>query len=241
MKLYKQIICIVFIFLVGTAVFATETGDKVYMEVEIDGDKVGKWVTFCTILEYDVNGWLIYQSSFNKETRYERDKYGSRIYEKSSDGSETWFEPKYNKNNELIYRKDSKGTEEWFEYDKNGNEIHYKKSDGFEEWHEYDSKGNCVHTKQSNGIEEWCEYNSKGNLIHTRRSDGIETWHEYDNKDNLVHVKASYGHELWYKYDKTGNTRITESKDGTVFISKSEYYEDGKTLKKIMTYAYDKH
>jgi len=47
MKLYKKIICIVFVILVGTALFATEIGDKVYMEVEIDGDKVGKLVTFC--------------------------------------------------------------------------------------------------------------------------------------------------------------------------------------------------
>ena len=220
MKLYKQIICTVFIILVSTALFATEIGDKVYMELEIDGDKVGKWVTFCSISEYDVNGWLIYKNSFNEETRYERDKYGSKIYEKLPDGSETWFEPKYEKNNKLIYRKSSTGIEEWFEYDKNSNVIHYKKSDGFEEWNDYDSKGNCIHTKQSDGFEEWREYDSKG---------------------NLVHVKASNGHEILYKYDKTGNTHMGEFKDGSVFISKYEYYEDGKTQKKVMTYMYDKH
>ena len=217
---FKKIICIVFIFLVGTAVFATEIGDKVYMEVEIDGDKVGKWVAFCIIEEYDVNGWLIYENGFNKETRYERDKYGSKIYEKLSDGSETWFEPKYDKNNKLIYRKSSTGIEEWFEYDKNGKMIHCKKSDGTEEWYEYDSKGNRIRTK---------------------RSDSIEIWYEYDNKGTLVHIKASDGYEVWYKYDKTSNTRISEFKDGRVFIAKTEYYEDGKTPKKIMMYAYDKH
>ena len=196
---FKKIICIVFIILAGTAVFASEVGDKVYMEVEIDGDKVGKWVAFCIIEEYDVNGWLIYENRFNKETRYERDKYGSKIYQKSPDGSETWFEPKYDKNNKLIYRKSSTGIEEWFEYDKNGKMIHCKKSDGTEEWYEYDSKG------------------------------------------NLVHAKTSYvGNEIWSKYDKTGNTCITEFKNGVVFISKSEYYEDGKTLKKVMVYAYEK-
>lgn len=241
MKLYKKIICTVFIILAGTAVFASEVGDKVYMEVEIDGDKVGKWVVFCIIEEYDVNGWPIYENRLNKETRYERDKYGSKIYEKLPDGSETWFEPKYDKNNKLIYRKSSTGIEEWFEYDKNGNVIHCKKSDGTEEWYEYNSKGNHIHIKQSDGIEIWYEYNSKGNNIHTKRSDGIEVWYEYDNKGTLVHIKASDGYELWYKYDKTSNTYISEFKDGRVFINKTEYYEDGKTPKKIMAYAYDKH
>lgn len=222
MKLYKKIICIVFIILAGTALFATEIGDKVYMEVEIDGDKVGKWVTFCIIEEYDVNGWLIYENRLNKETRYEHDKYGSKIYEKLPDGSETWFEPKYDKNNKLIYRKDSKGTEEWFEYDKNGNVIHYKKSDGSERWCEYDSKGNCIHAKNS---------------------DGLECWNEYDNKGRVIHSKWIDGDEDWSKYYKTGgNTyRITESSGGSVFIVKTEYYEDGKTPKKVMTYAYGKH
>ena len=217
---FKKIICIVFIILAGTALFATEIGDKVYMEVEIDGDKVGKWVTLSAIQEFDVNGYLIYSKDFNGETRYAYDKYGSIIYMKYPDGSEFWVEPKYDKNNKLICRKDSKGTEEWFEHDKNGSVLHYKRSDGFEEWY---------------------EYNGKGNRIHTKRSDGIEIWYEYDNKGTLVHIKASDGYEIWYKYDKTGNTCISESKDGRVFINKTEYYEDGKTPKKIMAYAYDKH
>lgn len=238
---FKKIICIVFIILAGTALFATEIGDKVYMELEIDGDKVGKWVTFCAIEEYDANGWLIYENSFNEETRYEHDKYGSKIYQKSPDGSEIWFEPKYDKNNKLICRKDSKGAEEWFEHDKNGNVLRYKRSDGFEEWYEYNSKGNRIHTKRSDGFEEWYEHDSKGNCIHTKRSDSIEIWYEYDNKGTLVHIKASDGYEVWYKYDKTSNTRISEFKDGRVFIAKTEYYEDGKTPKKIMMYAYDKH
>ena len=220
MKLYKKIICIVFIILAGTALFATEIGDKVYMEIEIDGDKVGKWVILSAIQEFDVNGYLIYNKDFNGEIRYAYDKYGSMIYMKYPDGSEFWVEPKYDKNNKLICRKDSKGAEEWFEHDKNGNVLRYKRSDGFEEWY---------------------EYNSKGNRIHTKRSDSIEIWYEYDNKGTLVHIKASDGYELWYKYDKTSNTRISEFKDGRVFIAKTEYYEDGKTPKKVMMYAYDKH
>jgi len=238
---FKKIICTVFIILVSTALFATEIGDKVYMELEIDGDKVGKWVTLSAIQEFDVNGYLIYNKDFNGEIRYAYDKYGSMIYMKYPDDSEFWVEPKYDKNNKLICRKNSKGTEEWFEHDKNGNVLHYKRSDGFEEWYEYNGKGNRIHTKRSDGTEEWYEYNSKGNNIHTKRSDGIEVWYEYDNKGTLVHIKASDGYELWYKYDKTSNTYISEFKDGRVFINKTEYYEDGKTPKKIMAYAYDKH
>jgi len=198
---FEKIICIVFIFLVGTALFATEFGDKVYMEVEIDGDKVGKWVTFCAIREYDVNGGLIYDNTLNRETRYECDKYGSTIYEKLPDGSETWFEPKYDKNNKLIYRKSSTGQEEWFEYDKNGNNIHYKKFDGLETWKEYDSKGNCIHEKRSDGMEYWSKhYKTGGNAYYITDTNGLFVW-----------------------------------------IDKYEYWEDGKTPKKIMIYAYNKH
>ena len=100
---FKKIICTVFIILVGTALFATEIGDKVYMEVEIDGDKVGKWVIFGATKEYDVNGRIVYENRFNKETRYGCDKYGVKIYQKSPAGSEIWFEPKYDRDNKLIY------------------------------------------------------------------------------------------------------------------------------------------
>lgn len=205
MKLYKQIICTVFIILAGTAVFASEVGDKVYMEVEIDGDKVGKWVTFSAIKEYDINGSIIYRNYFNENT---------------GDCSEIWFELKYDKNNNLIYQEDSEGTEEWLEYDKNGNMIHSKQSTGAEFWREYDSKGNCIHEE---------------------RPDGIESCMEYDSKGNRIYEKSSDGYEVWYKYDKTGNTRIIEISSGYVYIDKYEFYEDGKTPKKIMTYVYNKH
>ena len=108
MQLYKKTICVIFLILIGTALFAVEVGDKVYMEVEIDGEKVGKWVTLLVIEEYDVNGWLIYEKDQEGEIRYEHNKYGHITREKSSAGSETWYEHKYDKNNKLIYKKDNK-------------------------------------------------------------------------------------------------------------------------------------
>ena len=71
---------------------------------------------------------------------------------------------------------------------------------------------------------------------------------EYDNKGREIHLKSADGSEEWTKYYKTGGNayRITEVNPPgcgytTVYIYKYEYYEDGKTPKKIMMYAYDKH
>jgi len=81
-------------------------------------------------------------------------------------------------------------------------------------------------------------------LYSCKKSDGLECWNEYDDKGCCIHLKWNDGTESWNKYYKTGGNAycITESNDsGVVWIDKLEYYEDGKTLKKVVKYAYNKH
>ena len=168
----KKLICAVSVILVCSVLCATEIGEKVYMEIKIDGDNVGKWVTLYVVEEYDLHGWLIYEKDHNGETRYERDKYGAVTHKKSLDSRETCYEHKYDKNNRAIHRKDNAGSEEWYEYDKNGNMVCKKCSDDLEEWYECDKNGNLVYTKLSNGLEFWREYDKVDNMILDRSNIG---------------------------------------------------------------------
>ena len=71
-------------------------GDKTYIEVEIDGETVGKWVEFKSLEEYNPDGKEVYwKMAFDgtiTETWYEYDRNGKRIHTKYSDGSKRWYE-----------------------------------------------------------------------------------------------------------------------------------------------------
>ena len=125
------------------------------------------------------------------------------------------------------------------EYDRNGNLIHEKSSYGYEFWYEYDKNGKKVHTKNSAGDEWWLEYDKNGNMIHEKNSDGKEWWHEYDKNGKKVHGKNSAGHEWWYEYDKNGNVIQKTYNAGPIYIYIYilEYWDDGKTLKRKITYS----
>lgn len=98
--------------------------DKEYIEVEIDGETVGKWLELASIDEYDSTG--------------------NKIHAKNSAGDEEWYE--YNSKGEMIHCKKSSGFEYWYEFDNNGRRIYSKDSDGVEEWNAYDQYGNPVRT-----------------------------------------------------------------------------------------------
>lgn len=144
----------------------------------------------------------------------EYDRTGKRVHVKSSTGDEWW----------------------WYEYDKNGNMIHEKCSDGYECWNEYDKNGNKIHSKDSDGTEWWNEYDKNGNNIHAKWSAGYEWWNEYDKNGNKIHSKCSDGTEWWYEYDKNGNVTQTIGNGGSISIYILEYWDDGKTLKREISY-----
>ena len=199
-------------------------GDKAYIEIEIDGEMLGKWMEFFAHWEYNPDGETVY-------------------WKKAFDGTvtECWYE--YDRNGNVIHTKYSNGDEIWYEYDRNGKLIHTKDSDGYEWWAEYDRNGKLIHEKDSDGYEWWAEYDRNGNRIYEKDSDGTEWWAEYDRNGKRIHTKYSDGSKRWYEYDTYGNMtrKIRKSEDGkidiTVYIL--EYYTDSTTVKTKSEYRYE--
>ena len=189
--------------------------DKEYIEVEIDGETVGKWLELASIDEYDSTGnkvrTKIYGDYSYYEFCYEYNAKGQQthyIYSKGSQQTgesyknETWYT--YDQKGHNIYSKNSDGEEIWYNYNSKGNKIHAKNSDGKEAWYEYDRNGNEIHTKDSDGNETWSDYTGKGRLVHYKDSNGYEYWNDYDRKGNKIHTKSSAGDEEWYEYNSKG-------------------------------------
>ena len=253
--------------IIGLVPNLLHAGDKAYIEIEIDGETVGKWMEFFAHWEYNPDGKKVYykMAGFDEtvdEIWYEYDRNGKLIHKKYSDGWEEWYE--YDRNGNKIHEKYSNGDETWYEYDRNGNKIHEKDSDGWEVWYEYDRNGNCIHKKVSDGEDWWYEYDRNGKLIHEKSSDGYEwwaeydrngkriyekdfagdeTWHKYDRNGKRIHTKYSDGSKRWYEYDTYGNMtrKIWKSEDGkidiTVYIL--EYYRGSTTVKTKTAYRYE--
>ena len=62
---------------------------------------------------------------------------------------------KYDEKGNKIYLRSTNGYEMWWEYDANGKMIHHKSNRGFEEWNEYDANGHWIHFKNTMGTESW--------------------------------------------------------------------------------------
>ena len=248
----RIIICIcLFIVFSTSTVFAQQLGERVYKEVVVDGQQVGKWLEVYGVSEYDTNGRIIHKKSLDlgKDERfYEYDTKGNLIHEK---GQGTWDD------------------EYWYEYDAKGNLVreiyNHNIPDSYNTslkklgWdlkyeYEYDTNGKVIHKKSSKGNEYWYEYDAKGNLIHEKSNDN-EYWYEYDAKGNLVHkiysivsAYSSLEQNSLYKYDAKGNkiqeqiiTSIkTDAKNTTTelfYYYEYELWKDGK-IKKQIQYSY---
>ncbi|MCR5437112.1 MAG: hypothetical protein K6E97_08620 [Treponema sp.] len=218
--------CFLFFFLLCSFnIFAQNIGDKVYKEVEVNGEKLFKWLLYETLNEYNSDEKIIHKLTF--EEKVYKSKYETGITAKTTIKTDWWYE--YDVNGNLIHSKSSKDEEEWwYEYDSNGKEIHGKNSKGLEYWKEYDSKGNMIHEKNSNNIDFWHEYNSEGKEIHGKNSKGLEWWYEYNSKGKCVHTKYSDGKEWWYEYDSKGFNIHTRKSDGTEWFFEYEFYSNGK-------------
>lgn len=106
-----------------------------------------------------------------------------------------------------------------------------------------------IHKKNSDGvIEYWYEYDKNGNMTYRTMPDLSESWYEYDKNGNVIYWKNWEGHykvlgEWWYEYkwDKNGNLIQEEVSSDTnihfIYIHILEYWDDGKTLKKDITYC----
>lgn len=73
----------------------------------------------------------------------------------------------------------------------------------------------------------------------SEKDDRGEIRYERNKYGNVIHSKLSNGADgakFWCKYDKTVNNIIIKFNTGDIFVRKREYYEDGKTLKKVMLY-----
>ena len=202
--------------------------DKEYIEVEIDGKTVGKWMELTSIDEYDSTGNKIRTKTYGDysyyEFRYEYNAKGQQIHYIYSKGSqqtgesyknETWYT--YDKNGYNIYSKNSDGEEVWNEYNSKGNKIHSKNSGGKESWYEYGRNGNEIHTEDSDGTETWSEYNGKGQLVHYKDSNGYEYWNDYDKKSNEVHTKYADGDEEWDEYNSKGKLIHCKKSNGSEY------------------------
>jgi len=211
--------------IIGLVPNPLHAGDKAYIEIEIDGEMLGKWMEFGSLTEYNPDG---------KEIYHKRAGF---------DGTVTEYRFEYDRNGKLIHTKDSDGREAWYEYDRNGNCIYEKDSDGTEAWYEYDRNSKLIHGKYSGGWEWRAEYDRNGNYIHEKYSNGDEVWYKYDRNGNRIHKKDSNGREWQYEYDRHGNMirNVEKYKGGkseiTVYIL--EYYTDSTTMKTKTQYRYE--
>ena len=208
-----SIIC----FVIALCAFAENRQERIYKQVTENGRRVGRWLDFSELYEYDENGGRVhYKNAQGFETWSECDSFGNEIHTKSSDGEEVWYE--YDDKNKVIHSKNKSGDESFWEYDSKCREIHYI-SDYLEAWYEYDDKGNCIHFT----------------------TNGFESWYEYDAAGNKIHTKDSFGDESWVDFDSNGKTKSEKKKDGSLifFVNEYEYFPNGK-LKSLLVYKYKK-
>ena len=243
--------------------------EKVYIEVKVDGEKLGKWVSICSVAEYDAKGRLLRKNHGYRIDEYKYYGDGKKpIYVDITVGDSFYKNLyEYDNNGNVIYEKpacvetDSLG-ECWYEYDKYGNVIYKKENNRGEQIYtyeyKYDSNNKIIYGKtlghgDSEGEEYhyenrfWHEYDKHGNLVHAWDSDGNESWYEYNKNDKMIHSKfktkaydGSYEYsQNWYEYDENSNITLNRENQ-TIYVHKLEYYEDGKTLKKDTCYYYEK-
>ncbi len=165
---------VLLLFIIALMSYPLNAGDKEYIEIEIDGETVGKWMEFASLSEYNSDGKISYTRYSDYELRYEYDKYGN--------------------NTHTIFSKNGEVSHSWYKYDRKGNQIYRKDSSGFEMWYDYDKAGNQIHSEDSDGRETWCEYNSKGRPVHWKTSGAYECWYEYDSNGNEIYEKCSHGY-----------------------------------------------
>lgn len=222
----KIIFFVIFCFLFYSFLYSEELGDKVYKEVNIDGEIFYKWLEYTKYEKFDINGNLVYTKELDSdEVFYKYDNNGNKIYEKYGDHEDTY---QYDKNNKLIHEKTS-SYEWWYEYDKYGTIIHEWTSDGYESKTvcKYDKNGKLIYSKSNvkpigspERIDEWWyEYNADGTIEHGICKDISEYYIHYNKNGNIIYHKSKAWYEdewdeLWFEFDANGNKVFEKGKYG---------------------------
>lgn len=198
-------------------------GEKAYIEVTVDGERLERWVSPVELCEYD--------------------KGGNVVHKKTPEMEEWW---EYDANGKITRYKNDNGNEKIYKYDSRGNEIYFKDTDGSELFHEYDGKGNRIRTKHSDGTVELYTYDSKGREIRYKKEDGnwlshnVEIFYEYNKNGNVIREKGNRyrnnkfeiwneDYEILYEYDGKGNcVRMKDGSDETTM----EYDNSGRLTHK---------
>ena len=184
-----------------SSVSAQKIGEKVYKELSINGESVGKWCEYISLDEFDESGRKTHTKGAFTDTTFSYDENGKLVSDSAGDVY------KYDSHGNNIYFKNpSRGFEIYYEYDSNGNMIHYSRTDGVEEWNEYGKNNNRIHQRTSIGNDLYLEYDKNGNKSHekwfmdgkTLRSE--ITW-SYNSQN-----KATYRKEIKYENGKIGTT-----------------------------------
>ena len=64
---------VLLLFIIALMSYPLNAGDKEYIEIEIDGETVGKWMEFASLSEYNSDGKISYTRYSDYELRYEYD------------------------------------------------------------------------------------------------------------------------------------------------------------------------
>lgn len=106
-KIQKFLSFAIFIFLSSIVTASLFAGEKVYLEIKIDGEEIGKWVELASIDEYDSKGNLLHTKVYGDYSQYEF------IYEYDSKGkliNTIYIKPQQNGD---LYK-----SKIWYRYDK---------------------------------------------------------------------------------------------------------------------------
>lgn len=249
----KKILIIV-LMVSASFVFAQEIGDKEYVPVRKNGEKVYKWMECIEVVEYNENGSIRNCKSLSN--------YESILGEYNYEGvrkNMTSFSDDYT----IVYKKEDR----YFGYDSERKLIPLSDNSGFEgqnseKWfknkkliyeeyscsqyeYEYDQKGNLIHYKneqdESMGTE--IKWDSEGNIIFYYDGDTyyFNEYSYYPTKDSHDDgFDSMAGAYIWIEYDNQKTPiRFFSTKDGWKKITGDELFlkdfvQLNKNRKKIM-------
>lgn len=189
--------------------------EKMYIKLNINGQKVNRFLEIENIKEYDEDGNLIHEKFFNGpigyiETFYEYDNNGNKLHciQQSFNGEQLftdniWYQ--YNNKGFLISEKYSERKIITYKYRHKGDKIYGFSSDGWES--EYNLDGKLLYRKKKRtGTASFIIGKTSDDIKINQKLTGFdEDFYKYDHNGNLIYSKDFQGQETWIKYNKYGH------------------------------------